>query len=216
MPLKDSRRAPIMCLTLDGVGLTHAEQARRLCAAGARWVQFRMKSGEPDERLREALATVRICREHGATCIVNDSVELALASGADGAHLGATDGDWREARSRLGERYILGGTVNDAGAAARALQADCLDYAGVGPLRHTTTKKVLAPLLGIEGIRALATLLHPLPAWAIGGVSPEDLPALRAAGAAGVAVSSALFLEPDGIADAFRRYCAAWDGKSAA
>ena len=194
---------PVMALTLDGVpGLDHAAQARALCAAGARWIQFRTKAGDPAARLAQARAVVAACHDGGALCVVNDSAELAVGSGADGAHLGAGDGDWREARDVLGPWRILGGTVNDLAGAARAREAACLDYAGIGPLRFTSTKRGLAPVLGLAGIAALAAELSPLPCWAIGGVLPADLPGLRGAGAAGVAVSSALFAGVDGRADA--------------
>ena len=69
-----------------------------------------------------------------------------------------------------------------------------LDYVGIGPLRFTTTKQKLAPVLGLAGISALLPLIDGLPAWAIGGVHPADLPALRRAHLAGVAVSSSLYI----------------------
>ncbi|MDE3084968.1 MAG: thiamine phosphate synthase, partial [Verrucomicrobiota bacterium] len=103
------------------------------------------------------------------------------------------DAEWREARRRLGPARIIGGTVNNSADAHRARAAACLDYVGVGPLRFTTNKKNLAPVLGFDGVRALIEQLDGLPAWVIGGVTAEDLPALRSAGAAGAAVSGALF-----------------------
>jgi thiamine-phosphate pyrophosphorylase len=197
-----------MCLTQDGTGIPHAEQAARLCAAGARWIQLRMKGAERAAWLAEAAAAARACRRHGAVLIVNDSVEVALESGADGVHLGSDDGEWREARRRLGAR-ILGGTVNRSADAARAVASGCLDYAGVGPLRFTATKRGLAPLLGLPGVRALIAELGGIPAWVIGGVEPPDLPELRAAGAAGAAVSSALH-RGGRIEDNLRAFLAAW------
>jgi len=181
-----------MCLTQDGLGMAHAEQAARLCAAGARWIQLRMKGATRDAWVAEAAEAARACRRHGAVLIVNDSVDVALASGADGAHLGGLDADWRGARLRLGPDRILGGTVGSRGDALRAVASGCLDYAGVGPLRFTTTKRNLSPVLGLDGVRALIAQLRGIPAWVIGGVAPEDLPALRDAGAAGAAVSSRL------------------------
>jgi len=182
-----------MCLTRDGLPLSHPEQAERLCAAGARWIQLRLKDAPPDLWLAAARDVVAVCRAHGALCIVNDSVDIALAAGADGVHLGRLDSDWREARRRLGPARILGGTVNGAADACRAVVAQCLDYAGVGPLRFTASKKNLSPVLGLDGVRKLIELLAGLPVWVIGGVEAGDLPILRAAGAAGVAVSGALF-----------------------
>lgn len=202
-------RFPIMCLTQDALPFGHVDQARRLCAAGARLVQLRMKNAAPETWLATARGVVAVCREHGALCIVNDSVEIALAAGADGVHLGKLDLDWREARRRLGPDRLLGGTVNSADDAARAVASCCLDYVGVGPLRLTTTKQNLAPVLGIEGVGALVAGLGHLPAWVIGGVQPGDLPAVQATGAAGVAVSSALYADGD-VARRFQTFLAAW------
>jgi thiamine-phosphate pyrophosphorylase len=209
MPLDSTRRFPVMALTQDGLELDHREQAERLCAAGARWIQLRLKGAAPDAWLATARAVVAICRAHGAVCIVNDRVDLALAAGADGVHLGKLDADWRESRRLLGPGRLLGGTVNDAADAARARAAGCLDYAGVGPLRFTATKKNLAPALGLAGVRELVAQLGDIPAWAIGGVEPSDLPGLRAAGAAGAAVSSALY-RGGRVAGNLRALLAAW------
>ena len=205
MALDPSRRFPLMAITQTGGPLTHTEQAARLCAAGVRWIQLRLKDAPRDAWLAEAREVARICRAHGAVCIVNDSVEIALEAGADGAHLGRTDLDWPEARRRLGPDRILGGTVNYAREAEKAVKAGCLDYVGVGPLRFTRTKKELAPLQGFEGVRALVGALGAIPAWAIGGVEVADVPALRATGAAGVAVCSAL-LRGDRITENVRAF----------
>ena len=182
-----------MCLTQDGAGLSHSEQARRLCEAGARFIQLRMKGAGRELWLREATLAAGFCRAHGALLVVNDSVDVALESGANGVHLGARDGDWSEARGRLGPDLLVGGTVNSAGDARNAVAAGCLDYVGVGPLRFTATKQHLSPVLGIEGVARLVEALGDLPAWVIGGVVPADLAAVHRAGAAGVAVSSHLY-----------------------
>jgi thiamine-phosphate pyrophosphorylase len=198
-----------MCLTMDGLALSHADQARALVAAGSGWIQLRMKNASPDAWLATARAVVAIGHEGGALVTINDSVEIALASEADGVHLGKLDEDWVAARARLGPEKLLGGTVNNADDARRAAAAHVLDYVGIGPLRFTTTKQKLAPVLGLEGIAALLPLLDGLPAWAIGGVQPADLPALRRAHLAGVAVSSSLYLN-DQISANHRAFTDAW------
>jgi thiamine-phosphate pyrophosphorylase len=209
MPLEPQSRFPVMCLTQDGTGVPHAEQAARLCAAGARWVQLRMKDASPAQWLEEASAAAEVCHGHGAILIVNDSVEIALASGADGAHIGSLDGGWSEARSALGPDRILGGTVNNPADAERAVSSGSLDYAGVGPLRFTSTKRGLAPVLGIGGVRRLVADLRGIPAWVIGGVAPEDLAELWGAGAAGVAVSSSIHCRGC-LEENLRAFLAAW------
>ena len=209
-----SSAPPLMCLTHDGAPLSHADQTRTLLAAGARWIQLRMKNAGPAAWLATAREVVAACRAAGATCIINDSIEIALASEADGVHLGKLDGDWAAARSRLGPDRILGGTVNDADAARRAAACGALDYVGIGPWRFTSTKKNLAPVLGPEGIAPLLPLLDGLPAWVIGGIHPDDLPAIRALGARGVAVSSSLFAS-NNVSARHAAFLAAWSSESA-
>src|SRR4051794_40839993 len=132
MPLDPQKRFPVMCITQDGLGLTHLEQVEQLCAAGARWIQLRMKNAAPIDWERTAREMVAICRRHGAVSIINDNVELAIAVDADGVHLGKEDLDWTEARRRLGAQRILGGTVNNVADARRAGATPGLDYVGVG------------------------------------------------------------------------------------
>lgn len=195
MPIDVEHFPPVMALTQDGIALSHAEQARALTEAGAGWIQLRMKHAAPAAWLATAREVVELCHATGALCTINDSVEIALESGADGVHLGSHDQDWASARKQLGPDRILGGTVNHAADANRAAAARVLDYVGIGPLRFTSTKQKLAPVLGPAGIAALLPLLDGLPAWAIGGVVPADLPDLRRLGLAGVAVSSSLYHE---------------------
>jgi thiamine-phosphate pyrophosphorylase len=198
-----------MCLTQDGLALSHVDQAERLCAAGARWIQLRMKDAPVDVWLEAAKEIVSHCRSYGALCIINDSVDIALESGADGVHLGSNDGDWLEARRRIGAERILGGTVNTREDAERAVRAGCLDYVGVGPWRFTGSKKRLAPVLGAQGVADVVGVLGGIPAWAIGGIVAEDLAEVRLAGAAGAAVGGALYRELC-IEDNFRRLDEAW------
>lgn len=210
MSLDPTQRFPVMCLTQDDLPFSHVEQAVRLCAAGAKWIQLRMKTANPTTQLAVAKVVVEVCRARGAICIVNDHVDLALASGAHGVHLGRNDGHWRDARQQLGASRILGGTVNQAEDAERATTAACLDYVGVGPWQFTANKANLAPILGPEGVRALLAQLDGLPAWAIGGIEAADLPLVRGAGATGAAVSSALF-RGGAVEENYRSLAAAWE-----
>lgn len=212
MPIDRAKQFPLMCLTQDGLPFSHVEQTRRLCAAGAKWIQLRIKTGSPTQIAETAALVTGICREHGAVCIVNDHVDIALATGADGVHLGRTDEDWREARRKLGPGRLLGGTINSEADALHAIDCNCLDYVGIGPWRFTTNKKNLAPVLGPDGIRALVRQLDGLPAWAIGGIEAEDLLAVRATRAVGVAVSTALF-RSGRIEENFRALLDAWQPK---
>ena len=209
MPLDPDHFPPVMALTLDGLPLSHVEQARALVASGAGWIQLRVKNTDATEWLAIAREVVAVCHEGGALCIINDNLDVALAADADGVHLGKLDEDWIAARARLGPEKILGGTINNADEARRAAAVHVLDYVGIGPLRFTSTKQKLAPVLGLSGIVELLPLLEGLPAWAIGGVGSDDLPALRRAGLAGVAVSSSLYANNQ-VADNHAAFIAAW------
>lgn len=203
------RQSPIMCLTQDGLPIPHLEQVRRLCAAGARWIQLRMKNADTAEWLTTAVEAAAICRQNGVVLVINDSVEIAIAAGAHGAHLGKNDLGWAEARRQLGPDKILGGTVNNASDAERASECSVLDYVGIGPWRFTKNKTNLSPVLGQEGVARLIPALGGIPGWAIGGVERSDLVAIKATGCAGAAVSSALFRD-DKIGDNFRGLSQEW------
>ena len=209
MPLDPDYFPPVMALTMDGLPLSHADQARALVGAGASWIQLRMKNAVPDALFATACEVVGICHGAGVLCTINDSVDIAIASDADGVHLGSLDEAWVAARARLGADKILGSTVNNAEDARRAAASHVLDYVGIGPFRFTTTKQKLAPVLGLEGIAAILPLLDGLPAWAIGGIQPADLPSLRRAHLAGVAVSSALYANNQ-IAANYAAFTSAW------
>lgn len=211
---------PLLCLTQDGVGLSHPEQVRRLCQAGAKWIQVRVKGAAESDWETICRESAAICRDHGVLCTINDRPDLALKAGAPGVHLGQDDGlsavaqrareeDWRGAGG-----LILGGTVNHLEGARAAVAAKGLDYVGVGPWRFTTTKRKLAPLLEAPGVERVIAELGALPAWVIGGVQAEDLPAIRALGAAGAAISSALYRN-GGIAANYRLLAEAWEGATA-
>lgn len=208
MPLKPLPSHAIMCLTLDGLALSPVDQVDRLLEAGATLIQLRLKGVGQADWIRSARAAAALCRARGAQLIVNDSVDVALAAEADGVHLGKNDEAWESARRRLGPGRILGGTVNNAEEARRAAASGVLDYVGVGPFRFTTTKAQLAPVLGLLGIAGLLPLLEGLPAWAIGGIEPEDAGACRSAGLAGIAVSSGLYRGD--VAGQFGRYLNEW------
>lgn len=189
-------RSPLMYITdtrdLHGL-LRKAEAALE---AGVRWVQLRMKNSSSDEKLVAALALRKLIdRYAGAVLIINDDVEVALASNADGVHLGLRDTSPVEARKRLGWGKIIGGTCNTIeDLHKRALEG--VDYVGVGPYRTTQTKRVLAPILGQEGMRQLsqynATLSYPPGMWAIGGIVAEDFSVLSGISLSGIALSGAI------------------------
>lgn len=184
------------------------DKATRLLAGGARVLQLRMKRTP----LREAVAVARqvaaACREAGAMCLVNDRVDLALLSGAEGVHVGEDDLPPEAARELLGPRRVVGVSVRDE-AGARAALAAGADYVGLWPVFPTTTKQLTEPALGLarfaEVVRA-----SPLPVVAIGGVKLDNIAELAAAGAHCGAVVSDVLLAQD-MAEQVRRLQAAFD-----
>lgn len=181
---------PVPCLQFV-TSEPHLPLAEAALRGGCRWVQLRMKDASPQERLLTAKAFVELCRHYGAVAIIDDDVEVCRLSGADGVHLGRDDMAPDEARRLLGPDAVIGATVNRADD-LRRLAGQPVDYIGIGPFRYTSTKKNLAPLLGLDGIAALAARAS-VAAVAIGGIEAEDVAAIMASDTiAGVAVSGAI------------------------
>jgi thiamine-phosphate pyrophosphorylase len=174
-------------------------------AGGARLLQYRNKPARPELRLAQARALRMLCQSYRVPLIVNDHLDLALAAEADGLHLGAEDGSLAAARERLGPARILGASCYDR--LERALEAERLgaDYVAFGSFFPSSVKPGAARAslaLLREATRRLA-----VPVVAIGGITPDNAPQLIAAGAAAVAVVSALF-GVDDVALAARRFSA--------
>jgi thiamine-phosphate pyrophosphorylase len=185
-------------------GKSHAEAAAAACAAGADWVQLRVKDQPYDLWKEEALQTQAVCRTYGSAFLINDNVRLAAEIDADGVHLGKTDMSPVEARELLGAEKIIGGTANTF-EDVQQLVAAGVDYIGLGPLRFTSTKQNLSPILGSSGY---SLMLHQCqmagiktPIVAIGGILAADVAPLLAAGVHGVAVSSVINLATDKVGE---------------
>ena len=177
--------------------LSHAELAREAAAGGADAVQFRQKTGPARARLANLRPTVAVCRAAGAACLVDDHLDLALAAGADGVHLGALDLPVAEARAlldRLGGG-LVGATATTA-AGARAAEAAGADYVGFGPVFPTRSKASPASVKGLAGLAAACAAVR-APVLAIAGVTPGRVGPCLEAGAWGVAVMTAVSTAPD-------------------
>ncbi len=175
--------------------LSLAEQARLLAAAGLRVAQVRCKrsSGRAGwEAVRDA---VRVLRDAGVVALVNDRVDWALLSRADGVHVGDDDLPPREVRRLLGADRLVGVTVRNA-AGAREAAAAGASYVGLGPVFATRTKEVLAPVLGLERLGA-EVRQSPLPVVAIGGIGLATVTEVARSGVYGVAVASDLWAGGD-------------------
>lgn len=202
----------IQVLTWDEAPRSHLEQVQSLIAAGASWIQLRQKNGTYDEKLAVASACVALCKKASVTLIINDDPRLCLECGADGVHLGLSDMPIVEARALLGSHCIIGGTANTPNQVAGRMDAGA-DYVGVGPWRFTGTKKGLSPVLGKEGVRAVAQMvedrkkagMHTCPFVVIGGIVPTDVAQIQALGANGLAISSAIVGVPN-MDEAYRAF----------
>ena len=173
-------------------GLAHAEQLARLCEAGARLVQLREKALPPRELYAELLEALKGARSFGARLIVNDRVDLALAAGADGVHVGQDDVPPEAARALLGEGRLVGFSTHNIEQAAAAARLP-VDYVAVGPVFGTSSKENPDPVVGLEGVRRVREAVGGrIKLVAIGGITRETAPSVLEAGADSVAVIGAL------------------------
>ncbi|HEY1813286.1 MAG TPA: thiamine phosphate synthase [Kofleriaceae bacterium] len=159
--------------------------ARQLLGV-ARVLQVRIKPGSAEEILRVAQLARRLCDEVGALLIVNDRVDLALASGADGVHLGQTDLPIEEAR-RFAPELVIGVSTHDVRQVEDAV-ASGADYLGFGPIFATQTKENPDPVQGIAGLRAAVGAARGTPIVAIGGIAASPAVAREVYGAGAAAI----------------------------
>lgn len=173
---------------------------------GAVLVQYRDKRSSPGARLANATAALRLCHEYGARFIVNDDTALAAAIGADGVHLGASDGSLAEARARLGPAALIGASCGPSLARAEAAIAAGASYVAFGRFFDSRTKPD-APQATLE-LLATARATLAVPICVIGGVTPANAPTLIERGAHWVAAVEGVFGAgtPAGIEAAARAY----------
>lgn len=184
-------------------GNTRQEQEQNIRKAldnGIKWIQIRWKNAPENELINLCETSKKLCVEYQSICIINDHVQLAKRIDADGVHLGLNDGSIEEARMILGENKIIGGTANTISDVIQRMEESC-DYIGLGPLRFTSTKEKLSPILGFEGYQEIINQLKEkgmaIPRiFAIGGVSLEDIQTLQQIGIYGAAVSGQITSQP--------------------
>lgn len=184
---------PSLC---EDLGLV--ETVAAAVRGGVSVVQLRDKHASDDEMIQQACRIKQAIAGSGVPLIINDRLEVALASGADGLHIGQDDGDVATARRALGPDAFLGLSVQrlDQLAQLDAQAVSNLNYLGLGPVFATATKGDHATPLGFDGLAALVAA-SPLPSVAIGGLKREHIEAVRRAGADGLAVVSAICGTPD-------------------
>lgn len=171
-------------------GRTLYEQVEEALAGGATCVQLREKTLDDAAFLAEARALLPLCHRYGAPLILNDRLDLALACGADGVHVGQDDLPVAEVRRRAGSALIVGASAHNVAEARRAW-AEGADYLGCGAVFGSVTKTNVTPL-SLDTLAAVCAAV-PIPVAAIGGITRENLPRLAGTGIAGAAVVSGIF-----------------------
>ncbi|MGB3405883.1 MAG: thiamine phosphate synthase [Jannaschia sp.] len=180
---------PVYVITEADAPLHVAEQVRAAARGGASLIQIRDKTSSDADLTALVAHLMPEVEALGARLIVNDRVEVAMAAHAHGLHIGQSDGDPAAIRRRLPSGMLLGVSVETVDQ-ARIVPAG-VSYVGAGPLRRTATKPDHASPIGLAGLAQIVSATK-LPAYAIGGIKPGDAAALKAAGAAGLAVVSAV------------------------
>jgi thiamine-phosphate pyrophosphorylase len=196
MPFKLPGLYPITDSRLTG--LSHAEQVLRLIRGGARLIQLREKHLDAREFFREAEAAMSLAREAGVRLIINDRVDIALATGADGVHLGQDDLPPEAARRILGERAVIGFSTHNIEQAMAAARLP-IDYLAIGPIFPTSSKENPDPTVGLDGLRRVREAVPSLPLVAIGGITLETAQETYAAGADSLAVIGSILADPPQI-----------------
>ena len=193
----------IQFITHQNDCIGYAEGAKMALEGGCKWIQLRMKDATDDEVRVVAAEIQPLCKQNEAIFLLDDRVELARELHADGVHLGKNDMPVDEARRVLGEEFIIGGTANTFEDIER-LARQGADYIGCGPFRFTTTKKNLAPVLGLEGYRDIIENMRragiDIPVVAIGGITASDIDDILATGVKGIAVSGSVLTAENPVA----------------
>lgn len=173
---------------------------KEVLSAGVSSIQLRDKECSISEKIKNAEIIREVTLEYNALFIVNDSLELALNSKADGLHMGIHDGDIKHVRDKAPD-IILGYSCNNLDDAATANKY--ADYAGIGPYTNTNTKKDIRQILGAAGIYKINNALN-IPAVAIGGININNAADVLTSKVAGIAVSSFLCASKTPYSDAVK------------
>jgi thiamine-phosphate pyrophosphorylase len=168
-------------------GLTHAEQVSQLSKGGATIVQLREKTLSPVDFYREAAEALRVARESAVKIMINDRVDIALALGADGVHLGQDDMPPQAARELLGPNVIIGLSTHNLGQVQLSTKMP-IDYIAIGPIFSTATKGLSEPAVGLVSLTKVRQMIGEIPLVAIGGITSENSEDVLSAGADVIAV----------------------------
>lgn len=173
---------------------TLLEQIEDALKGGVTIVQLREKALDEEAFIAEAIEVKELCHRYGVPLIINDNVEVALKSGADGVHVGIEDAPVADIRKRIGRDFIIGATAKTVEQAKLAEESGA-NYLGVGAVFPSPTKKT-AIRITQEQLREICSAVS-IPAVAIGGISLDNVSELKGGGMQGIAVVSALFAADD-------------------
>ena len=184
-------------------GLSHAEQVALFAEGGATLVQLRDKHAPALEFYKQAKAALDVANKHGVQLIINDRVDVALALGAAGVHLGQNDLPPEAARRLLGEDAIIGYSTHSITQIQTAVNFP-IDYFAIGPVFPTSTKENPDPVVGLDGVRLAREAIGGRKLVAIGGISQANVRDIIEAGADSVALIRELLANPQRIPAAVR------------
>ena len=173
---------------------TLLEQIEDALKGGATIVQLREKNMDEEAFVEEAIAVRNLCRKYNVPLIINDNVDVALKSRADGVHVGIEDTPVEEIRKRVPADFIIGATCKTIGQ-AKAAEAAGADYIGVGAVFPSSTKTSAVRITN-EQLREIVSSVA-IPAVAIGGICCENVCEMKGSSVSGVAVVSAIFAAED-------------------
>lgn len=173
---------------------------RKALDNGVKWIQVRWKNAPEHEFIKLCEISKKLCSDNQTVCIINDHVQIAKEIDADGVHLGLKDTSIEIGRHILGENKIIGGTANTISDVLQRMNEPC-NYIGLGPLRFTSTKEQLSPILSFKGYEEIIEDLKQksleIPKiFSIGGVVLSDIELLQQIGIYGVAVSGQITNQP--------------------
>lgn len=179
-------------------GLTHLEQARRLGDGGARLIQLREKVVSSREVFDAAVQTIEYAIGQRISIIINDRVDIALATNAAGVHLGQDDMPPEKARALLGDQAIIGYSTHTLEQARHAATLP-VNYIAFGPVFATKTKVDPDAVVGLDGLRRVREAIGDIPLVAIGGIDIDNAEGVLSAGADSVAMISAIIADAKNI-----------------
>src|SRR5689334_20931579 len=185
VPLQLPKIYPITDTAISS--LTHTEQVAQLLSGGATFMQLREKNHSARSFFEDAAGAVRLALDAGATIIINDRVDITLALGASGVHLGQTDMPVNAARKLLGPDAIIGYSTHNVDQVKEALALP-INYLAFGPVFPTRSKQNPDPIAGLDQLRVARALAGELPVVAIGGIDVLNLAEVFAAGADSAAI----------------------------